>query len=426
MSINCFVNSNDIFNKMNELSLETRRYLLGKYETTPQYETNFTKITPSYCGEKKCHLKFNFTTDGPRCFWCNTICLLTENGDIISNEHIPIKSGTYKGQIIKIIKYPLIEIPFGTYKPISANHNSHLENISKIVSKQRMINCSDESSHDIAISSLINSDSNLPFKSTTLGSWICNDINILKIVPTLGTFNTCIFTPELVKTTIFQLFILSASENFSHGSPSTDNMWISNFPSVFTIDKTRKINMLSTIFLDLDIYSSYVIEYQNRFLYFVGKNSQSDIKEPVWNINFKFDNGKGNCENLTKSPCMKSYLNERISTILPSMELMNYIRFTGINVFPQFYYFIYMTIALLNRSFYDLFMKSNVLKIFQKIFLNGDYEKYINVINLHIGQHKTADEIVQLLIDTHIEIRHDIFLLIKHDILNFMLTEKFN
>ena len=417
---NCIVNSNDVFTEMSKLSLETRRYLLGKYETTPSYETNFTKITPKYCGEKKCHLKFNFTVDGPRCFWCNTMCLLTESGEIIPNEPIPIKSGTYKGQIITVNQYPIPEIPFGTYKPINTNHNSHLNTIRRTVSRQRMVNCSDRSSHDIAISSLLNSDPNLPFKSRTLGSWICDNVNVLKLIPTLGTFNTCSFTSEIMKSTFFQLFVLAATDSFSHGEPSTSNMWISNFPTIFPVDKTRKINMTTTVFLDPSIYSSYTVEYNDRRLYFVGKDSQADIKEPDWNIDFKFNAGKSYCENLTKSPCMKSYLNERISTILPSMELMNYIRFTGINVFPQFYFFIYMTIALLNKSFHENFMKSEALKIFQKTFLEYDYIKYMDTINSHLGENKSADGIIQLLIDSGIRIRHDTITIIKSDILKYM------
>lgn len=420
MSLNCIVNCNDIFTELNKLSLETRRYLLGKYETTPTYQTDFSKIVPKHSGEKKCHLKFNFTVNGPRCFWCNTISLLTKDGDIIPNENIQIKSGTYKGQIITISKHNIPDIPFGTYRPIEFNYKSHLNIINRTISRQRMVNCSDESSHDIAISSLINSDSNLPFKSRTLGAWICDDVNVLKLVPTLGNFNVVNFNHEMMKNTFFQLFVLSATDSFSHGSPSSTNMWISNFPNSFPVGNGKKINMVTTLFLDPGIYSSYTVEYNDRRLYFVGKSSQLDIKEPNWNIGFKFDHGSGNCDNLTKSPCMKSYLEERISTIIPSMEIMNYIRFTGINVFPQIYFFIYMTIALLNRSFYNLFINSEALNIFKKVFLQGDYERYINVINQNIGQNKTADEIIQLLILSRIEIRHDTISLIKSDILRYM------
>jgi hypothetical protein len=422
MSTNCILNSNDLFSELTKLNLETRRYLLGKYVTTPIYETDFTKITPIHKGEKKCHLKFNFTTDGPRCFWCNTICLLTDDGEIVEKQDIKIRSGSYKGQVITIIKHPIPEINFGSYKPINANHNSHLNTIRRTISRQRMINCSDDSSHDIAISSLINSDSILPFKSRTLGAWLCDDVNVLKLVPTLGNFNNAIFTSEIMKSTFFQLFVLSGTESFSHGAPSGDNLWLSNFPTVFPVDKERKIKMTSMLFIDPSIYSSYTVEYQDRRLYFVGKHSDSEREEPNWNINFKLINDKSYCENLTKSPCMKSYLRERISTILPSMDLMNYIRYTGINVFPQFYFFIYITIALLNKSFYDNFIISGACKIFQKVFLDNDYTSYMNVINKNIGSIKNSDQIIELLVESNIRIRHDVITIIKNDILNFMLT----
>lgn len=415
MNINCIPKSDDVFAKFIEISTENKRYLLGKYAEGITYKTDLTKSTPIYNGEKICHRKFNFTTEGAKCFWCNTIALLTSEGEIMDSEPITIKYGQYKDQNIIIKQYPKSTVPFGTYEPDTIKLKSNILTVEETLSRQRMINKSDDASHDIAISCLINS-SQYPFKSNTLSGWICDKINLVKLLPKPGNVSTVSFNDRMMKNTFFQIFVMSAIRGFSHGSPSSKHLFISNFPSSYPIGGGKVINMNTTLFLDTDIYSSFEVNYNDRKLYFVGKHSVSEMNEPKLGIEILIGHGKSKGTQVTKSPVMTKYNTERILTITPSMEIVNYNRFTGINIFPQFYFFIYLTILLLNKSFYDEFNKSKLVNMVKGIFIKDDYEKYMRAINLHMGTTPDADGIIKILIDSGISIRYDSLDLLKNEI----------
>lgn len=412
MSSGCITNVNEIFGKFDDINREIKRHLIGKYAVGEKYSTNLTVPFPIHEGDNTCNHKFNFTVDGPRCFWCNTISLLTENGEI-TNEPIEINHGIYNGQKIIIEKHQKTNVPFGTYEPDDVNFTSHLLSINEFISRQKMVNKSDDASHDIGISSILNSYE-YPFKSRTLSGWICDEINLVKLIPYYGNINEVTFNEKMMKDVFFQIFLLSGSDFFNHGSPSSRYLSISNEKSSFKINEKKTINMNVTLFVDPGIYSSCSVDYNNRRLYFVGRHSLNEIEEPNWNINFFY--GKSLNSKITKSPSMKKYLSNRILTVKPSLEMMNYIRLTGINVFPQIYFFIYITIALLNRSFFNEFINSNILPIFRRVFIENDYEKYMDMINSNLDSNPNEDELIQLLINCDLNVRIDLYQLIGYDV----------
>lgn len=411
--------SDDVFRKLSDISTETRRWLVGKYSPKGPYSIDFTKTVPIYKGAEICHLEFDFTVDGPKCKWCNSVCLLTSDGRINNGEIIPIKSGSYRGQEIVVYKYPVPEVEYGKYETIPSQIKSDMNSIRNICKRQWLQNKSDNTSHDIAISCLLNSN-NYPFRSRTLGAWVCKDVNIVKLAPTLGSFKTAIFTSDLFKNVFFQLYMLSIIGVFSHGDPNANVMYISNIPSSFDVGG-RKIPMTSTLFLDISEYSSYMMDYDGRFLFFVGKEHEFTTIEPDWNLKFTMTTDKVFPKQHTKSPSKPSYLANRMTTFVPSLDIMNYIRKTGVNVFPHLYFIIYMTIVLMNQTFYNLYNSSPAKEIYKSIFVGDDYDRYMEIISSYIGQTPTCDEIILLLANENIHIRDDSLEYIKISMFKYMV-----
>lgn len=408
----------DFFKKLYEVSAETKRWLVGRYSTEQNHIIDFEKSIPIYKGPEVCHHQFDFTTDSPRCMWCNSLCLLTKEGNFENGDIIPIKSGSFKGQEIKVNKYPVPTIPFGRYETIQPQVKSDMNVIRNVCKRQWLQNKSDDVSHDIAISCILNSF-NYPFRSTTLAGWICKDINLIKLVPTLGSLKNAVFTVDLFKNTIFTLYMLSMIGVFSHGDPNANVMYLSNIPSSFDVGQ-KKIQMTSTLFMDMSEFSSYMMDYDKRFFYFTGKQHEFKTNEPDFNYEFTLTDNKLVPRQHTKSPSKKSYLTSRMTTFIPSIEMMNYIRKTGINISPQLYYMIYMTIVLLNVSFYDIYRESSIKEVFSKIFLNDEYQIYMNMISKHLGETPTCDEIITMLANAKIHIRDDSLDMIKSDMVSYI------
>lgn len=74
----------------------------------------------------------------------------------------------------------------------------------------------------------------------------------------------------------------------------------------------------------------------------------------------------------------------------------------------------------MNRTFNELFMKSEAKKIFSKIFIEGEFEKYMSIISSHLGATPTCDEIITLLNNEKIHIRDDSIECIKNDMVTYI------
>ena len=405
MSCGCAANSDKIFEKLGISSYETKRWLVGKYSGVGDtYETNFEKSVYKYNGQSICRNKFNFTIEGTKCYWCNSFSFLFEEGEIIPDHPILIESGVFRNRRIVIKRFPLCQSVFGKYIPDNILFTSRLLSVIDVIKRQRMINQSCDVSHKLAIASLIN-NSEFPFKSNILGAWLCEYSNTVEILAPQTLMNT-IFTDKMMRNTFFQLFVLSGTNLFSHGSPSNKNISILNERSKYQLGNT-KLEMETTIFIEPETYSSFAADYNNRRLYFVGKESETNVREPNWRIQYKFNTCSKIPLTLTKSPCLLEYLSMRIASIKVTHELMNYVRKTGVNVFPPLYLFLYITIFLLNRSFFETFTRSNLYEKLSNIFLDDDLSKYMVVINANIGNDLNSDQIVDLLIESDIKIRLD-------------------
>lgn len=404
MNCGSIINSDEIFRKLATASGETKRWLVGKYSTGDTYETDFTQSVYRYNGHSICSNKFDFSVEGTKCYWCNTFSFLFDDGEIIPDVPIVIESGVFKGTRIMIKRYPKCQSIFGKYKPDRVNFTSNLIPINDMIEKQRMINQSCEISHKLAISSLINS-SEYPFKANIIGAWLCDTTNIIQRVSEHTLMET-VFTDRMMRNTFFQLFVLAGTNLISHGSPSHKVLSIMNEMCTYNVGQ-KKIEMNTTLFVEPGRYSSFAVDYNKRRLFFVGNESSSDIVEPDWNIEYNLSNCVKGTVKLTKSPCIPEYLQMRVATIRVTHEIMEYIRKTGVNVFPSLYLFIYITIILLNRSFYNAFVQSNLYEPFTKIFIEDDLSKYLTLINNNIGNDLDENQIIQLLIDSELRIRLD-------------------
>jgi hypothetical protein len=417
------INCDLIFKDLNEKQIEMRRWLVGKYITEQIYSTNLTKSIYIYNGESICHHKFNFDINGPKCYLCNSFSFLFEDGEIIPNKEIKIETGIHKDEQITIQKFKkpsISSIQFGTYEPDNIVLNPYISTIENNITKQRMINKSCDISHDLAISSLINTLSGIPFKSNTIGGWICDDINLIKTSPSYGQFKNIKFNEKLVKETFINFFILSVSDFFSHGSPDTNTFSLTNSKTSYEFSKDKKIILNSTLTFDVGIYSSFEIDYEKKRLFFVGSHSKQ-IEEPNWNIKYNFVNGENSVSSqVSKNPTISNLSLKRIATFKPTHEIMNFIRFSGINVFTQMYLFIYITIMFLNSSFYEEFIKSVYSDKLKLIFLPNEYDRFILTIKKYQNQNLNSDQIIDILIESDVSIRIDCSKLLYKLISNFI------
>ena len=191
-------------------------------------------------------------------------------------------------------------------------------------------------------------------------------------------------------------------------------------PNNFDIGGGKKINLSCILFIDPDRYSSYFTEYNGRKLHFVGKHSSEKLEEPSWNIEYIIGMPSKGIQ-ITKSPIIKSYASNRVVIFKPTIDIINYIRTSGINIFPQLNFFLYLTILLTNRSFYNIFISGKMNDILKKICIiddnSNDYEKYIDVIKENFDRDLNADQIVELIINSNIRIRYDLIQLISSNII---------
>lgn len=422
MSCGSILSTDQIFRKLSDITLETKRRLLGKYVTGDKYETDFTQSIYHRDGVPICSNKFNFSPDGPKCLWCNTFSFLFDDGDIIPDTPIEIETGVYKGTKILIKRYPRLledsgnlypksltsekqeKTVFGKYKPLSVNYSSALIPVRNTTEKTFMVNQSCDISHKIGISSLINS-SEFPFKSNILGAWLCEYIHTVETCPDRKLSNI-VFNDRIMRNTFFQLFVLSGTSIISHGAPCSDCIMVSNERTSYSMGQ-KKIDMNTTILIEPSKYSSFAVDYNNRRLFFVGKDSPDSIQEPHWQIEYILTNENKLPTQIVASPAIPEFLSMRIPVIKPTFEMMQYIRLTGINIFPILYLFLYVTILMLNPSFYDLFVKSDLYDAYVKIFIEDDIKKYMNIVSQNVGRVLNPDEVLQILIDSEVRLRLD-------------------
>lgn len=404
--MNCISNIDELIDNFNNIINESRRHIAGKYTKVVKYSTDMTSSVPHYKGEKICHHKFDFTDKGTRCKYCNTFCLLSEDGEIVSGREITVNAGKIAGYKLIVTQYPLTSTRFGYYEPDILIVDSHVSTINRLLSRQRMINKSCDVSHIISISLLINSNL-FYFKTPLLGMWICDNVNIVTYKSNPGSLMDIRFNNKLMLDVLFHVLNISMNETFNHGSPSCNDISFSNEKITLKVGKEDKIINIK-MFITPGVYSSFKVNYENRNTFFVGPHSVSEIIEPNWNINHIIG-VKNKGQSVSGSPCMEEYNRNILTVFRPSKEIVNYIRLTGINVFPQLNFFLYLTIALLNSSLFNCFCSHQLFEECETIFVNGEeFNTYISLVRENLDSKLSADEIVDLLVRSNISIRSDV------------------
>lgn len=418
--MNSISNIDDLIKEFTNTSIESRRHLVGKYSSTESFSENIDYCY-RYKGNKICHHKFDFTDKGTRCMMCNSLCLLSEDGNIISDREILIKRGNLSGKylIVKQYENKSLSEKFGFYELDMTLIDSHISNITNIRKLQRMINRSCDLSHLLAISLLINSN-DFTFKTSLIGYWICEKVNVLNIKYSNNKLINTTFDNKMLIDSLYNIIKLCSDDSFNHGSPCSDDLSLINESHSVDLGGGKKKIINSKLNIVPGIYSSFKISCYGRNIFYVGKNSVIEIEEPNWNVSHIFGVKCGK-STIHDSPCMEEYTNNRLTVFKPSKEIVNYIRLTGINVFPQLNLFIYLTIFLLNRSYYNCYINHPVSKKFEKLFVSPDeHRNYMILISQNIGKNLNADEIVDLIISSNIRIRGDILKVIPSLIIEYM------
>lgn len=405
------INVDNLFSFLEESNLNARRKLIGaKIEGLEPFSADFSGHIYEYKGEKICHHKFDFTLDGPRCKLCNAFCLLSEDGEIISGRDIRINSGKNIGRHIVVIQYDKEHINFGEYKPVNLRIDSHFSFINNIIKYQIMKNNSCTVSHEVLISSILNTYKTPDTISTKfLGVWVCDKVNLVYYNNIDKNIIDYTFDRRKVIETILSLIYLCTLNNYSQGDPDHSNITIQDVNIDHFIQKDVSFKLTSRILVKPSKYSSYRIEYNGRNLFYVDKDSDENPVVPYVEIGYIFNDEINSVLQISESPCMENYLQNRILYIKLNREIIEFIKNTGINLFPGVYLYIYLTIFLLNKSFYEIIKTENDLLIrIRRLFLSDeDFTNYLTMIRTNLERKLSFDEIIQLIISSNIRLRLD-------------------
>lgn len=408
---NTIINVDKLIKKMLDESIEIKRWILGKYSTESYFDTDLTKCIYIYNGRPICHNRFCFTKDGTRCAMCNSFSLLTNDGNLYDGCKILIEHGFLKNSTLILYKNPRVNTSeFGKYIHKNVQFDSFLLTISNLNNYERMINKSCNISHNIVMSCLLNT-LEAPYKSSYIGSWVCDSVNKICYFPNLGNIYNVSFTEKQFKDIFLQIFLLSNSENFFHGSQNTDTFSFGSYETTLKITKDKSINLSLTLFVEPDLYSSFITNYNNRKLLIVGNKTIDEIQQPNWNIEYSFtqnnDIYKKSYAKISQNPSIMSYLQKRVCKIKITREIINFMRMTGINAIPSINLFLNLTVFLTNRSFYQNFISSDFLLYVKKLMLDEEFVRYMRIVQENVGKKLNCDEIVDLIITANIGIRFD-------------------
>lgn len=423
-------NVDNLFNFLSESSLNARRKLLGnEHKNTDPFTTDFGESLYEYKGAKICHHKFDFTVEGPRCKLCNAFCLLSDDGEIIPGRDIRINSGKNIGKHVTILQYDKEHVKFGEYRPINLNIDSHFTFIGNIIKYQIMKNNSCSISHKVLISSILNTYKSIDSISTNfIGLWVCDKVNLVYYINNDKNIIDYNFDRRKVLETISSLIFLCHNNAYSQGDPDHNTITIQDCNIDHFISKDSSFKMSSRILVNPGKFSSYRINYNGRNLFYVDKDSNENSIIPNIEIGYIFDNEQCQPLQITDSPCMDNYLNKRIMYVRLSRELLNFTKTTGINLFPGVYFYIYLTLFFLNKSFNDIVLNnSDILTRIRRLFLsNEDFTIYTELIRANLGKKFTFDEITQLIISTNIRLRLDSFTVISRFFVSSLLENSGN
>lgn len=408
------INVEKLFQAVNLMTNEIKRTILGRYQKEKHYSTDLTNCLYIHNRCNECNNKISFTKSLTRCKYCESFALLTHEGELENGKDILIETGTYKNTRIIVNKFPRCNAErLGLYEYRPITKHTLLSTTNLPLDTTRIVCNSCNVFHHIIISILVNSLQTC-FKSSLFGTWVCDTINTVSYYPMYGNIYNIKFNKKMFYDIFLQILLLCGSENFFIGDVDTDTFTFGNFSSQFTLQNKSIYNMILSLFVKPNEYSSFKLsKYEGKDIIINGPNTDVSIEEPQWNFFEDFishsDIYPRSFYRITSNPSMSEYVKKRILLFKVTPEIIDYIRKSGVNALPALNFMRVITTFLTNRTFYQCFISSIFLNNFRSLFVGSDFDRYMQFIHANFDKKLSADDINNILIISNISIRFDAY-----------------
>ena len=400
--------SNNLFGKWDDLMCEVRRCALGKYKNNDN-GFSLEEYFPTYKGEAKCHHKFNFLEEGNRCPYCNSISLLSSDGDI-KNKAIQVGSVNLYVKSIdsrnlnfsyhrKNIDFDYLERMLPPIDQLKLELSKYRD-IKFLVSNQ-----SNGWINRILISSLNMVSSNSP--SNIRFAYLCDSLKIVYENNATPILNIDNFTSEMIYSIFVQIFLL-VNSSYNPGKFNFNDITITNVAKKATIGK-KTISLDSTLYVQPNQNSNIIFDgYHKDRLCFLG--TEFTELEP-FRANIKLSIGKDltdlnparlDSSKIGKIPMLNSL--NAIIVIQPTVELFDFTEKTGIKVFRPLDLYVWILGLLSIPSFYRVFM-DKYTKFFNALFFTDERE--LIKVELQQNHNMNYEQVRNFMIRLNFSMRFD-------------------
>lgn len=396
------VKVDDLFSYWNQNFKEIKRQVLGHY---PKENESYNINERIYiCNDQNdiCSHKFNFLFPGNRCKMCNSLSLLTKNGDI-KNKEIKIDFGKHKNKSIIVEQYHTDETEYGIIKPIKLNTEKLFECLSPVSFNNTDFyekcktykNTSNDHSNYAIMASLFHE---FGIENRFLYYYVCcNNINIVKLLPiSVGGFDDIVLTNEYANSIIEYIFSSFSECDIVHGDNCIDYL-------SFDFKNSNLI-----IYIDPSNKTSFANEGYNKKK--ISLVSNDKFKETEFNniktgVYFTKDENYSNNNQsfIPVSPVIDNndiYYNE---FYYASTELFEFTEKTGINIFKTFQFYLWLLVLLCEDKFFKCVNVDN----YKMFFFPEDLELLISKIKEQHNRRTTYRDIKDLMIDINLRLRFD-------------------
>jgi len=408
-------NIDTLFESWKLIEDEIRRMALGKYNGVGK-KFNLNNQIPNYDG-KTCEQKFNFLLEGNRCLSCNSLSLLTKDGNL--NDKIIIESGKQKGKEIIITNFEkYLDIDLCTYEPLMVNFKNLRENLPPLVIFNDILNENivymkniDYVGHLILISVF------MKFlklgENTLISAYQCNSIKLINYNYDFFELKDKNLSSDNCLSIFIRIFELCANYSFFHGSPDISFIKF-YFPNVNSIRKygDKEYNLSVKISILPGPYSSISIPgYENKTICFVSNNTK-----PVTQfvpLSVKIEKNNQMCQVDLENPTLPNYNQNSIIYIKATQQLFEFCENTGISIFDNLSIYCWLIILLCEKNFYDNFVQPHK-DLLEKIFFVDELENILNESKKwHNKKSPKYEECKNMMINLNISMKFDVLYLIN-------------
>lgn len=397
------VNVDELFDLWKSVFEEIKRKVLGKY-TKETESFDIEDRIYVYKGREICNHKFNYLFPGNRCKMCSSLLMLNDVSEF-TEDHIQIEHGKHKGDNISIECYPREQhfgksdyvklSPTDILSLLSPVHFYNDEFYSKVVP---FVVRNGDIDHYVILSSLFNE---LGINSRFLCAYLCNKVRIVKLVPRfIGTLNGISMSLEIV---------MSIIQNIADYCNITNMVHNDNSMKYLSFD-FKDSNIV--VYLDPSPKTTFSVKgYHERHIMITSANQSQNVDVDIVPTGCLFTNdgrftNYGNFTNV--SPIIEDEGLYYFEYMPSSEELFSFTEQTGMNVFKPFQLYLWFTVLLCEKAFYDL-VPFNILEY---MYIGKDLTKIRKECKKRHGKVTTYEDVKEIMIKLNIKMRPDLIIII--------------